>query len=145
MKLEDLNKDNVFKVPDDYFENFPDRMQERIREIKPDKKVRVIRMRTLMNIAAAVAVLVVALIGLTRINKDSASIDQLLSEISTEELVNYLIDSDISTDEFLENLDMSIIASSEEPITDEFMPSESLDEETIDELLDEYEIELEYL
>jgi hypothetical protein len=49
------------------------------------------------------------------------------------------------TAEFLESLDMSVIASMEDPITDEFMPSDPLDEETIDELLDEFEIEMQYL
>ena len=39
MKLEDINKDNIFKVPDNYFENFPERLRKRIEETEPQKKV----------------------------------------------------------------------------------------------------------
>jgi len=145
MKLEDLNKDNIFKVPDNYFENFPDRLQKRIEEKENHKKVPVIRLRSIINMAAAAAILIFAIYGITKINDNKTSVDQLLSEISSEELVNYLVESEISTDEFLESLDVSIIASTEDPISDEFNPSESLDEETIDDLLDEYEIEMQYL
>ena len=145
MKLEDINKDNIFKVPDNYFENFPERLQKRIDETEQQKKVPVIRLRPIINIAAAAVILIFAIYGITRINDKSASVDQILSEISSEDLVNYLVESDMSTDEFLENLDMSVIASTEDPITDEFIPSDPLDEETIDELLDEYEIEMQYL
>lgn len=145
MKLEDLNKDNIFKVPDNYFEDFPDRLRKRIKETEQPKKVPVIRLRTIINIAAAAAILIFAIYGITKINNNTTSVDQLLSEISSEELVNYLVESEMSTDEFLENLDMSMITSTEDPISDEFIPSEPLDEETIDELLDEYEIEMQYL
>ena len=145
MKLEDINKDNIFKVPDNYFENFPERLQNKIDETKQQKKVPVIRLRSIINMAAAAVILIFAIYGITRVNDKSASVDQILSEISSEELVNYLVESDMSTDEFLESLDMSVIASTEDPITDEFIPSDPLDEETIDELLDEYEIEMQYL
>jgi hypothetical protein len=145
MKLEDINKDNIFKVPDNYFENFPERLKKRIEETEQQKKVPVIRLRSIINIAAAAVILVFAIYGITKINDNTPSVDQILSEISSEELVNYLVESDMSTDEFLESLHMSIIASTEDPITDEFIPSDPLDEKTIDELLDEYEIEMQYL
>ena len=145
MKLEDINKDNIFKVPDNYFENFPERLKKRIMEDEQKKKVPVIRLRPIINWAAAAVILIFAIYGITRINDNTASVDQILSEISSEELINYLVESDMSTDEFLENLDMSVIASTEDPLNDEFIPSDPLDEETIDELLDEYEIEMQYL
>ncbi len=145
MKLEDLNKDNIFKVPDNYFENFPDRLKKRIEESEKHKKVPIIRLKTIINMAAAAAILIFVIYGITKINDNTTSVDQLLSEISSEELVNYLVESEISTDEFLESLDLSIIASTEDIISDEFIPSEPLDEETIDDLLDEYEIEMQYL
>ncbi|MGD9328406.1 MAG: hypothetical protein PVH48_05505 [Cyclobacteriaceae bacterium] len=145
MKLEDINKDNIFKVPDNYFENFPKRLQKRIEETEQQKKTPVIRLRTIINVAAAAIILMFVIYGITQINDKSISVDQILSEISSDDLVNYLVESDMSTDEFLESLDMSVIASTEDPITEEFIPSDPLDEETIDELLDEYEIEMQYL
>ncbi len=145
MKLEDINKDNIFKVPDNYFENFPERLQKRIEETEERKKTPVIRLRSIINMAAAAVILMFVIYGITQINDNSTSVDQILSEISSEDLVNYLVESDMSTDEFLESLDMSVIASTEDPITDEFIPSDPLDEKIIDELLDEYEIEMQYL
>jgi hypothetical protein len=145
MKLEDINKDNIFKVPDNYFENFPERLQKRIEETEQQKKTPVIRLRTIINVAAAAIILMFVIYGITQINDNSTSVDQILSEISSDDLVNYLVESDMSTDEFLENLDMSVLASTEDPIIEEFIPSDPLDEETIDELLDEYEIEMQYL
>ena len=145
MKLEDLNKDNIFKVPDNYFENFPDRLQKRIEDEERQKKVPVIRLRKVIRMAAAAAILIFAIYGINKINDNTTSVDEILSGISTEELVNYLVESEISTDEFLESLDVSILTSTEDPVSDEFVPSEPIDEETIDELLDEYEIEMQYL
>jgi hypothetical protein len=145
MKLEDINKDNIFKVPDNYFENFPERLQKRIEETEQQKKTPVIRLRAIINVAAAAIILMFVIYGITQINDNSTSADQILSEISSDDLVNYLVESDMSTDEFLESLDMSVLASTEDPIIEEFIPSDPLDEETIDELLDEYEIEMQYL
>jgi len=144
MKLEDIHKKNVFKVPDNYFEDFPGRLQKRIESEETSRKTPVFRLRTLINIAAAAAVLIFIAYGIIRINSVS-SVDRLLSDISTEELINYLLDSDISTEELLEDLDMSIIAYGEDPLNDELMSPDSIDDDTIDELLDEYEIEMEYL
>jgi hypothetical protein len=145
MKLEDINKDHVFKTPENYFEDFPDRLQKRIQETEKDKKVPIIRLRTILNIAAAAAILVFAIFGINQLNNNSKSVDQLLSNVSSEALINYLVESEISADELLENLDASIIALDEYPLSDEIIPSESIDEEALDDLLDEYEIEMEYL
>ena len=140
MKLEDINKDNIFKVPDNYFEEFPDRLQKRIKETEKNKRTPVIRIRMLIKMAAAAAILIFAIYGINQLKNKPASINQLLSDISTEELINYLVESDISTDELLENLDMTIIASNDNPIMDEIIPEDTLDEETIDDLMNEYEI-----
>ena len=145
MKLEDINKDNIFKVPENYFEEFPDRLKERIAETKKSKATPIIPLRRVVQMAAAAVILFFAIYGIKQINDQPATIDQMLSDISTEELINYLVESDISTEELLADLDISIITSDEDPITDEVMPTESFDEEVIDEILEEYEIEMQYL
>ena len=55
------------------------------------------------------------------------------------------MESDISTEELLADLDISIITSNGDPITDEVIITDPFDEEIIDEILDEYEIEMQYL
>jgi hypothetical protein len=145
MKLEDIHKDNIFKVPDNYFEDFSDRLHKRIAEKETVRTTPVIRMRTLINIAAAAVILIFAIYGISHLSTRSSSVDRILSDISSEELINYLVDSDMSTDELLESLDISIIASIDDPLTDELISSDPIDEEIIDDLIDEYEIEMEYL
>jgi len=145
MKLEDIHKDNIFKVPDNYFEDFPDRLHKRIAEKEAVRPTPVIRMRTLINIAAAAVILFFVIYGISLLSTRSSSAERILSNISSEELINYLVESDMSTDELLESLDISIIASIDDPLTDELISSDPIDDETIDDLIDEYEIEMEYL
>ena len=145
MKLEDINKDNIFKVPENYFEEFPDRLKERIAETKKIKTAPVISLRRIVQLAAAAVILFFAIYGIKQINNQPATIDQMLADISTEELINYLVESDMSTEELLADLDMSMITFNEDQITDEIITSDPLDEEIIDEILDEYEIEMQYL
>jgi hypothetical protein len=145
MKLEDINKDNIFKVPDNYFEEFPDRLQQRIAESEKSKATPVIPIKRFIQVAAAAVILFFAIYGIMQVNNQPASIDQILSDISTEELIDYLVESDISTEELLADLDISILTSDEDPIEDEVIPTEPIDEMIIDEILDEYEIEMQYL
>ena len=145
MKLEDINKDSIFKVPENYFEEFPDKLQERIAETRKGKAIPIIPLRRIVQFAAAAVILFFAIYGLIKINDQPATIDQMLSEISTEELINYLVESDMSTEELLADIDISIITSNEDPINDEVITTDPIDEKIIDEILDEYEIEMQYL
>jgi hypothetical protein len=145
MKLEDTHKDNIFKVPDNYFEDFPGRLQKRIAGEEAARKTLSIRIRPLISVAAAAVILVFVAYGITRLSNRLSPVDRILSNVSTEELINYLVESEISTEEFLESIDIAVISSSEDPFDEDFISSEPIDDETIDELLDEYEIEMEYL
>ena len=143
MKLDDIHKDNIFKVPENYFGDFPGRLEKRIAE---DRKItRIVPIRKIVNWAAAAVILLFGLYGITRLGDHSLTVDQMLSDIPTEELIDYLVDSDISTEELLENLDISIIANNDYPVSDDLISTDPIDEETIDNLLDEYEIENEYM
>jgi hypothetical protein len=145
MKLEDIHKDNIFKVPDNYFEDFPGRLQKRIAEEEASRKTPILRIRPLISVAAAAVILIFVAYGITRLSNRLSPVDRILSNVSTEELINYLVESEISTEEFLESIDIAVISSSEDPFDEEFISSDPMDDETLDELLDEYEIEMEYL
>lgn len=143
MKLEDIHKENIFKVPDNYFEDLPGRLEQRIAEDR--KSIKLIPVRKIINWAAAAAILVFGLYGITRLGDQPLTVDQILSEVPTEELIDYLVESDMSTEELLENIDISIIANNDDPLPDDLISTEPIDEKTIDELLDEYQIENEYM
>ncbi|HLF34061.1 MAG TPA: hypothetical protein VI583_07480 [Cyclobacteriaceae bacterium] len=145
MKLDEIHKLNFFKVPGDYFDTLPGRIQERIREteVRPVIIQPVISFKYLVPAAAfALALLVVVLV----ITEKKPTPVEMLSQVPTESLVSYLVASEISTEEFFENIDLSIIAN--DFFTEQDMEIDSLGV-SIDEierlLLDEFDIHGEYL
>lgn len=145
MKLEDVNKDNIFKVPEGYFEEFPDRLRKKIDDAGHSRRIPVIRIQPIIHMVAAAVILMFVIYGIRQLGQQSNTADQLLSNISTEELINYLEETDISAEELLESLDVSLITLEDFSGGDDLFPSETIDDETIDDLLNEYEIELQYL
>ncbi len=146
MKLNDIHKDNIFNVPDDYFENFPDRLHKRINQGKTGKDIRIMPVAYPLRIAiaASVTILLAAVLSLFIINKNTPG--DLLADVPTNALISYLEESEMSTDEMLDNLDLSLL--SDEDYMDEFYlfpEEEDLDNETIDQMLEEYELELDLL
>ena len=110
MKPEDIKKENIFKVPDGYFEQLPLRIQERINAEKPVEKVSVIR-RTSFRFAVSIAAVLLIFTVVFRLYTLKPSPEKLLSEVPTEALISYLESSDISEDEILNNVNANIISS----------------------------------
>ncbi|NOU60527.1 hypothetical protein [Marinifilum caeruleilacunae] len=126
--LSDMKKDQPFKVPEDYFENLSDRISERIeQEENPKEKNLVQVLKPYMWMAASIIgfVFVAKLILTTSVptdfqnqqitqiedtstvsteNTDSEIFFDSMSETSTDEIIEYLSDYDIATDELLANL-----------------------------------------
>ena len=104
IKLENLSKENVFKVPDNYFENLSDKITSRISEEK-----NVIPLRkwspkyTLLAVAASSAI---AVMGFFWVNSpQNINENVALSEVSHQEIVNYLIQENMSQSEVTEHFD----------------------------------------
>ena len=110
MKPEDIKKDNIFKVPDGYFEQLPLRIQERINAEKPIEKVSLVR-RTSFRLAVSLAAVLLIFTVVFRFYTSKPSPEKLLSEVPTETLISYLESSDISEDEILNNVNANIISS----------------------------------
>jgi len=141
MKLEDINKDNIFRVPNRYFDELPGRIQARI----PQKEV---RSRPVFTWKLATAVLVPAMIVLfflvyTGSLDDKTRFDDpevMIAQVSTEDVISYLELTDISAEEILEQVaygefDLSI---------DEDIPllweELDIDEEGYDAIMDHYDL-----
>ena len=146
MKLEDINKENVFKVPENYFEELPGRLEKRIKEEKSPESIPVFTIQNVLKMAAAAVFIIFAIVGIRQLGnqKLSAPLD-ILASITTGELVAYLEYSDISTDDLLTTIDWSVIDEDNSWIEDNLIPDNELDDEFIDQILNEYEIEMEYL
>ncbi len=121
-KLEDLPKNNIFKVPEGYFDKLPGIIQSRIALDKPVEESRpffVLALRYAIPIVVLVAVGIFIFQNYESAPRDTES---LLASISNEELVSYLMEGDdVSTDELLEDIninDIDIDNLQEEPLMD---------------------------
>ncbi len=109
MKIEDIKKENVFKVPDGYFEDLPLRIQTRIQTGVPVEKVSVFRRRVIWYAVSFAAVVLIAL-TILKLYTRQPSPEKLLSEVPTSALVHYLETSEISEDELLDNVNSTVIS-----------------------------------
>jgi hypothetical protein len=145
MKLDDIHKLNIFKVPGDYFDTLPGRVQERVREVEA-RPVLIQPMFSFKYLVPAAVFSLAFLVVVLVLTEKKPSTEEMLSQVPTESLVSYLVSSEISTEELFENIDLSIIAN--DFFTEQDMEIDSLDI-SIDEieklLLDEFGINGEYL
>lgn len=109
MKLEDINKENIFGVPDHYFDDLPLRIQERIRVEKPDDSIPVYR-RVAFQYALPVIIVLLLVTVVFRLYFRQPSPEKLISEVPTEALIAYLESTDITEDELLNDLNASVIS-----------------------------------
>lgn len=133
-KLNEMPKKQVYSAPDDYFDNLPTIIQSRV--IKQERKLfffpnwsSAIR----YALPALALVLMVTYFGV-RINNNNIDVQAMLEDIPTEELVLFLAESDISTEEILSMVDLNefdIDGMIEEEI-------QLLDDNEWDDLLEEY-------
>jgi len=133
-KLDTLDKKEVFKVPEDYFLNLPTIIQARV--IKPEKNEQSLiswsfGLKYALPVATLIIVAVYLVIGFETKKLD---VQAILDEVSTEELISYLDESDLSTDELLSMIDLDDF--DVDGLIDEEI--ELLNDEEWDEILDEY-------
>jgi hypothetical protein len=98
-KLDEIPKNHPFEVPDGYFERLPGIIQSRITAPSPVEKRTPVLRYALQFAVPVVLVLVAALYFLKPSQHADAS--TILASVSTEELFAYLEESEISTDDLL--------------------------------------------
>lgn len=128
-KLEDLSKENIFKVPDEYFEKLPGIIQARI--TKPQSQI---WFAPAFKFALpTVALVVVLTVWIT--SRQDVSWEEQLNEIQTEHLMAYLEENDgyadLSTEEI--NLNEEDLYELEETVISSMNPLDiTIDELTIE-------------
>ena len=108
--LDQLPKENIFQVPDRYFDELPGLIQAKVSGntgvswwqayLTPANGWKV-------ALASAVIALVLVFGGVFDRSTVNYSVDDLLADVSLEDLIEYVEYSDISTDEILAELDLS--------------------------------------
>jgi len=141
MKLDDINKEKPFQIPDQYFEEFPDRLMDRIRNESDKDRGRLISLPVMLKMAVAASILALITFGIFQINFEGRSPDQILADVPTESLIAYLEESEMSVDDLIETIDMGLITQ-EDPLTEsDILPEDEIDEEMIEEIMIDYELE----
>ena len=133
-KLEDIPRKNVFEVPEGYFDRLPGIIQARVAE-KENSHAWSPYFRYSLQYALPALILVVASIFYFR-TPEALSVQDLLASVDSEQLVAYLGESDLNTDELLEfvSLDPNEVAAIQESSLDEI----GLSDEDVDGLSDEF-------
>lgn len=137
-RLDEIPKKTLFEVPDGYFEKLPGRIQERVST--PERSLRSLEGWGKLTLRYALPVTILGAVALFVLNnRPDLSPEQVIASIDSDQLVAYLQDSELNTDDLLEsvNLDADEVMNLEldalgdmmldETVIDEFGPSDKLD------------------
>lgn len=102
-KLEDIPKKQIFSVPEDYFETLPSRIHSRLPESGSESRTRLVLRYSLQYVLPVVLVALV-LFWYNRPSSDAATI---LATVETEDLIYYLQESGLTTDDLIENVEFN--------------------------------------
>jgi hypothetical protein len=98
-KLEDISKRNIFEIPDGYFDQLPLKIQSRVENSKASA-------RSIPSfgivVRYAIPLVVVGVVAGYLLWPKPASQHDILASVSTENLINFLNESDISTEDLLD-------------------------------------------
>lgn len=103
-KLDDIPKKPIFKIPEGYFEALPARIQARVSTVPAAASWRPLAGYAL-KVALPLAIIVTALFFYYRSPATDAA--AILATIETQDLIEYLEESDVTTEDVLENLDFN--------------------------------------
>jgi len=103
--LEDIPKKQFFETPEGYFDQLPAKIQSRI-ETKKDASVKMLRVRLVAGFAAAMF-FVASVVMYSLYPSAESSAEAMVASIETEQLVEYLLETGVGTDELIENIDFT--------------------------------------
>jgi hypothetical protein len=102
MKLEQIEKKNIFEVPDGYFDELPMAIQQRV--TSKEKAFAFPLFAVSLKYALPVFAVAIASVFIYQNYSRSSTSDAALKDVSTETLVAYLSESDITEDEILQSI-----------------------------------------
>lgn len=138
-KLEEDTSKKVFSVPNDYFDKLPSIIQTKALESSKPKtmftSVGVLR----LAIPSVLLLIIVGYFGYNYQNSaiyNDAKIESMLAEISTEDMVSFLDQTDLSSQDLLE-----FVSFDGEKIDDFELNFEDISDEELEMLLNDFEME----
>jgi hypothetical protein len=128
-KLEDIPKKQIFEVPEGYFEKLPGIIQSRVTQQREEKKWWLEYHYSLRLALPAIILLVVGIIWFSDTPKE-LNAENILASIQTEDLITYLSEGELTTEELLEHvaLDAQDINTIEESVYEFELTDSELEE-----------------
>ncbi|MDA0195397.1 MAG: hypothetical protein O2887_12690 [Bacteroidetes bacterium] len=119
IKIDDLKKENIFKVPDRYFEELPSLIQARVLAQAGSKQGWFVlpSVRWAVIATPVLAVIMYFVIFRGPVEQTPVNIDAILAQVETNDLIAYLEDSDMTDAELISGLALESFEIDE--ITDE--------------------------
>ncbi len=105
-KLDKLDKKVVYTVPDNYFNQLPGIIQSRVTESANSIKPAVSWSFGLKYALPIAAMFIMVIYLVISYQPKPIDVQAMLDEVSTEELIAYLEESELSTDELLSIIDL---------------------------------------
>ena len=106
MKLEDIPKKEIFNVPDGYFDTLPSKIQSRIDAGSSSSQEAFVFRYKLQYVIPFLALLAVGIFWMSK-NGASPDAETILASIETEDLIAYLNESEVATDEVLDHIEFN--------------------------------------
>jgi hypothetical protein len=131
-RLDEIPKKVPFEVPEGYFDKLPGRIQARIAKPEPE----VVWGKFALRYALPVLVMGAAAVFFLT-NRPALSPEEVIASIESEQLVAYLGDSEVNTDDILDVI--SLEPTEVESIELDALGDFQIDETTADEWVDGYD------
>lgn len=142
--LDKLNKENIYQVPDRYFETLPGVIQSRVVEKAPFYNTSVFKIGLRYALPVACILIIGIYFGFFYQKNSTPTFESLMAEVSQQDLVTYLENSDLSIEEIIENIGEEEVALGLEEEAFDLIEDLNLDNENLDDLLEEFDITGEY-
>jgi hypothetical protein len=133
--LDEIPKNDLFKVPDGYFESLPGKIQNRI-SLEQPLPGQSIFLRYKLQFVAPALILILACIVWLQYRQTPLEPELMLADVDTEQLMAYLGESEMSTEELFEGIEAIDL----ENLEDELYLPES-DQEDIDSVFSDFDDE----
>ena len=141
MKLGNDHKKPPFRVPEHYFEEFPERLAKRIGKKTGPEFGKLVSMPALVKMGIAASFLILITLGIFHLVSREKTADQILSEVPSESLIAYLEESEMTIDEVMSTINVDLILPEENEMGSGLI-TDDIDDEEIDEIINDYGLEL---
>jgi hypothetical protein len=105
-KLEDIPKKEIFNVPDGYFDSLPGKIQARISGKRPFEQPGFVLRYRLQYVIPVIAFFAIGIYWFSS-EQNPGDAESILASVQTEELVSYLNNSELTTDDLLQNVEFN--------------------------------------